>query len=741
MRHFSDDWREWLEADGLGGFASGTVSGVRTRRYHGLLLSATAPPAGRVMLVNGFDAWVATAAGRFALSSQRYAPGVIYPDGAARIESFTIQPWPTWTYRLEDGTRVRQEIVVPRGHSAAIVTWRLATDDLDAADDPGEAPVTRDSVRLIVRPFISGRDYHSTHHENDSIAGDAQVRDGIVVWRTYDGLPSIVSHANARYEHAPDWYRRFEYAAERERGPDDVEDLFSPGELIWELGAADAMWCVSAGEMSQEPTSPPASSQLGAAAQTATSRIVSRQSPATTDVLSLDAIARLREDERARRAAFASPLHRAADAYLVRRQQGQTIVAGYPWFTDWGRDTFIAIRGLCLSTGRFDDAREILVEWAGVVSEGMVPNRFPDAGGAPPEFNAVDASLWFIAAVHDYLAIVDSGRASCPSSARDTLDAAMHAVLDGYARGTRYGIRMDDDGLLACGERGQQLTWMDARAGGREVTPRIGKPVEVQALWLNALLAGAAREPHHSHESDDSRNSHESHDSRGARGSRGSRWQEIYDRAKLSFEQRFWNDADGCLYDVVDVDHERGRVDASFRPNQIFAIGGLRQAFIEPSRARLVVDAVERELLTPLGLRSLSPRDPAYVPHYGGSPEQRDAAYHQGTVWPWLMGAFVEAWLRVREISPATIAEARDRFVAPLLAHLDEAGLGHVSEIADAEPPFTPAGCPFQAWSLGELLRVLALLEAESATDAPAAGSAPRAGSQKCVTAPGAVPY
>jgi predicted glycogen debranching enzyme len=633
----NDDTREWIEADGLGGFASGTVSGVRARRYHGLLLTATTPPTGRVMLVNGFDAWIETAAGRFALSSQRYAPDVVHPDGAARIESFSLsspdRPWPVWIYRLDDGTRVRQEIIVPRGRSAVVVTWRL----LDSSSP---------STRLIVRPFLSGRDYHATHHENGSIATDARIADGVVVWGPYEGLPSIVSRANARYEHQPDWYRRFFYTAERERGLDDTEDLFSPGWLIWDLGAAEAMWCLSADDA-----------------------IVRGE--------------RVREEERARRATFASPLHRAADAYLVRRREGRTIVAGYPWFTDWGRDTFIAIRGLCLSTGRYDDARDILLEWSGTVSDGMLPNRFPDAGDAP-EFNAVDASLWFVAAVQDFLDAVAAGRASCPSTDRDKMRDAVQAVLEGYARGTRYGIKLDDDGLLACGVRGVQLTWMDARVGDRVITPRIGKPVEIQALWMNALLAGVERDP---------------------------KWLAVYDRARVSFEQRFWNEAGQCLYDVVDVDHERGRVDASFRPNQIFAIGGLPHVFLDPARARLVVDAVERELVTPLGLRSLARSDPAYVGHYGGGPDQRDAAYHQGPVWPWLMGAFVEGWLRVREMSPAAIDEARDRFVSPLLAHLEEAGLGHVSEIADPEPPFTPSGCPFQAWSLGELIRTIALLD------------------------------
>jgi predicted glycogen debranching enzyme len=660
MSRFTDDEREWLEPDGLGGFAMGAVSGVRTRRYHGLLLTATTPPTGRMMLMNGFDAWVETASGRYAISSQRYAGRVLHPDGASRIESFTADPWPAWTFRLEDGTRVRQEIVIPHEQAASTVTWRLLeTPETNRRDE-------RDAgVRVIVRPFLAGRDYHSTHHENGAIRSDARQADGVVVWQPYDGVPAIVSRANARYEHQPDWYRRFFYTLERERGLDDTEDLWSPGWLTWELASTDdeAVWHLQAHrdagrDAAQDPTP-------------------------FADVTRL--VTDLRETERTRRVALTStsPLHRAADAYLVRRGGGRTIVAGYPWFTDWGRDTFIALRGLCLSTGRLDDARDILLEWSGTVSEGMLPNRFPD-GGDRPEFNAVDASLWYVAAVQDYCDRVDGeGPGIGIGDARERMMAAVRQILEGYARGTRYGIRLDDDGLLACGEPGVQLTWMDARVGDRVITPRTGKPVEVQALWLNALWTGATRD---------------------------SRWREIYERGRASFAARFWNDAEECLYDLVDVDHRPGRVDGSCRPNQIFAVGGLSHALIDGDRARRIVDTVERRLLTPLGLRSLAPGSPGYIAHYGGGPDQRDAAYHQGAVWPWLMGAFVDAWLRVRDRTDNALDEARARFLAPLMQHLERAGIGHVSEIAGAESPFTPGGCPFQAWSLGELLRISEML-------------------------------
>ena len=393
----------------------------------------------------------------------------------------------------------------------------------------------------------------------------------------------------------------------------------------------------------------------------------------------------LRASERRRRRRFPSRLERAAADYVVRRGRGKTIVAGYPWFTDWGRDTFIALRGLCLATGRLEEARAILLEWAGTVSRGMLPNRFVERGEAP-EFNSVDASLWYVVAVHETLeALAARGRLSV--AVRRRLEAASDAILEGYASGTRYGIHATDDGLLAAGEPGVQLTWMDAKVGDWVVTPRIGKPVEVQALWLNALRIGAQR---------------------------SERWAAMYERGLESFRARFWDDARGYLADVVDVDHRQGAVDHSFRPNQIFAVGGLPFEILGGGRARRLVDLVESRLWTPLGLRSLAPGEPGYAPRYRGGMRERDGAYHQGTVWPWLAGPFVEAWVRVRGATAASRREARARFLDPLLASTKQGGLGHICEIADGDPPHTPRGCPFQAWSVGEALRLERVVLAEN---------------------------
>ncbi len=454
---------------------------------------------------------------------------------------------------------------------------------------------------------------------------------------------------NGVYSHGPDWYRNFLYAEERARGLDFLEDLASPGTFRFDLSGGEGVWLMAAEGHE---------SALGEGRAEA-------------------ALEALRSAERSRRAAFPDRLERAADAYLVRRGSGKTIVAGYPWFTDWGRDTFISLRGLCLATGRLDDAGQILVEWAGAVSEGMLPNFFPD-GKAAPEFNSVDASLWYLIAVHEYFAARAAAGRRVAGAERSKLQLAFGEIVTGYARGTRFGIRADADGLLAAGVPGVQLTWMDAKIGDRVMTPRVGKPVEIQALWINALKIA----------------------------SRFSDVADLLARAIDAFERRFWNGAADCLYDVVDPDHRPGTADATLRPNQIFAVGGLPFPLLSGERARRVVDAVEEKLWTPLGLRTLPADHPDYHGRYEGGPLARDESYHQGTAWPWLLGAFVEAWVRVRGGTGEVIREARERFLAPLEAHLAEAGLGHVSEIADGDAPHTPRGCPFQAWSLAEMLRL-----------------------------------
>jgi predicted glycogen debranching enzyme len=500
-----------------------------------------------------------------------------------------------------------------------------------------------------VRPLISGRDYHALHRENPACNLGSTLNGANVSWSPYASLPEISTVSNGEYRAEPDWYRNFLYTAERDRGLDCIEDLASPGRFAFDLEQNPAVLILGwHGAVD------------GDAARHAEN---------------------LAETERRRRGSATSLLSASASSYVVDGVRGTTIVAGFPWFTDWGRDTFIAMRGLLLATGRLAEANAILLTWSGQVDRGMLPNRFSESDGAA-EYNTVDAPLWFVVAVDEFLNAAAATGYQPQDEAR--LAQAVQAILEGFAKGTRHGIALDTDGLIRAGENGLQLTWMDAKVGDHVITPRIGKPVEIQALWINALRIAGRWSDH---------------------------WAAAASVAQASFQARFPDPENGGLFDVVDADHRVGENDRRIRPNQIFAIGGLPYPVLEGVRARGVVDLVERTLLTPLGLRSLAPDDPGYVPHFRGGPVERDSAYHQGTVWPWLIGPFVEAWLRVRGQTGSAKAEARARFMPQLLAHLETAGLGHVSEVADGDAPHTPGGCPFQAWSLGELIRLQRMLD------------------------------
>lgn len=672
---FLNDTREWLEADGLGGFASGTVCGVRTRRYHALLLVADGSPSRRVALVNGVEVWLETPSGTFPLSTQAYDGDAIWPLGRQSIIRFSTEPWPTWEFQLPGGITVRHELFVPRDVPGVALRWSIVGN--------------RQGLKLHVRPLLAGRDYHQLHHENPAFRSDnlaPQEAQESVAWRPYSDLPQVWAQANASFTPGLRWFRNFAYAAERERGLDFQEDLASPGEFHWDLERDDeAVLLLSAGKSASEWN-----------ASTRQERAASTHEPDVHPTVAT--FVDWERRERGRRTAL-SPLERAADAYFVRRGAGMTIIAGYPWFTDWGRDTFIALRGLGLRPARLKTAGQILRAWAVTVSQGMLPNRFPDGDGEP-EYNSVDASLWYIVAVHEYLTALSEHQIQIEPADKAAMLAAVQQILTGYARGTRFGIRLDDDGLLACGEPGVQLTWMDAKVGDWVVTPRIGKPVEIQALWLNALWIGALWT--------------------GAR--QHAKWNTMLRTGLAAFRERFWN-ADGYLHDVVDVDHQPRQVDSAFRPNQVFAVGGLPLQILHGDEAHSVVRQVQERLLTPLGLRTLDPAAPQYCPVYSGGVRERDGAYHQGTVWPWLIGPFVEAMLRVGGDSSSSRAAA-GKLLQPLNQHLQAAGLGHISEIADGAEPHHPRGCPFQAWSLGEYLRVRDLLQkpdrAESATTAQA---------------------
>jgi predicted glycogen debranching enzyme len=635
---------EWLETDGLGGFASGTALGLRTRRYHSLLTVARGAPSDRFVLVNGIEAWLSDVNQNWPLTSQAYLPDDVSGGGLLRTEAFTWKPWPCWRLRLPDGRLVEHELFMRNGFPGVYLSFRV------------EAP--RPGSLLHVRPLLSGRRPHALQRENPDFDFRADLSLGRVLYRPYHGVPELAVWTNGQYRAEPEWYRHFRYDEERARGFDFVEDLASPGiftfNLAFDRGEAVLFFALEGEAASME---------------------FSGRGPR-------DRYHFYRAEELALRGALGAERH-AAHAYVVARGKGETIIAGYPWFNDWGRDTFISIRGLCMAPGEWNRAKQILLTWSRMLSKGMLPNCFPDGAG-PPEFNSVDSALWFIVALQSLIAALPAGEAGFSGSERDQLVAVADAVVRAFRAGTRHGIKVDADGLLAQGAPGLALTWMDARVDGVPVTQRAGKPVEIQALWLNAL-----------------RWSQERHSDLGP----------LLERGLRSFAGRFWFEKGGYLCDVVDVDGVAGTVDESLRPNQIFAVGGLPLQLLSGARARSVVDTVERELWTPAGLRTLSPGDPRYHGRYEGGPEERDRAYHQGTAWPWLLGPFIEAWVRVHGDDARARKEARDRFFVPWRSQLTAAGLGHLAEIADGDPPHTPRGCPFQAWSFGEYQRIEALLE------------------------------
>ena len=629
--------REWLETNGIGGFASSTIAGLNTRRYHGLLTAATKPPVGRLLLLSKLEETLIIGDQRFELSANQY-PGVVHPQGYRYLKRFRLDPFPVFSYDV-GGIEIEKSVFMIYGENSTAIHYQVR-----GADSPAR-------VSLEIRPLVAFRDYHGTTHENASISHAIQIEAGRVSFAAYEGLPELYfAHDVDDVVGAGDWYRNFEYQIERERGLDFKEDLFNPFVLRVDINARSSV-----------------------------SMLVSTE---IRDAADLD---EYREAEIMRRAEiiaesphedpFVCALASAADQYIVAREHCKTVIAGYHWFGDWGRDTMIALPGLTLVTGRTAFAKSILLEFARHIDRGMLPNRFPDAGEAP-EYNTVDATLWYFEAIRalgEYTGDYDFIKTNFYDALID--------IIDWHQRGTRYGIKMDGDGLLVSGEAGVQLTWMDAKVGDYVVTPREGKAVEIQALWYNALrvveeLAGKFGDP----------------------GNR-KRLGEMATRAKRSFHDLFWNKAADCLYDVVHGD----RRDASIRPNQIFAVS-LKHSMLSRDRARRVVEIVERELLTPYGLRSLARSDPAYRPRYEGGVWERDTAYHQGTVWPWLMGPFITAYVRANGGTRRARERARE-LLAPLRDHLSDAGLAHISEILDAESPHEPRGCIAQAWSVAEVLR------------------------------------
>lgn len=624
---------EWLETNGMGGYASGTVSGAHTRRYHGLLVAAVHPPVGRTVVVSKLDEAIVLGEERFELSSNQY-PGAVHPEGFKHLTKFEQDLFPTFYYQA-GGVELKKTIAAVHGENTTLVIYEVLSAKKDFV--------------LELLPLYACRDFHSTAHANDSIHQQYLFQDGLFRTVNYQGCPEIlISVPGSEFQESKGWYYNFEYAIEQYRGLDYKEDLYTHGKFIVELKKRG---------------------QLGI--------IISTDEGTGKDALLLfDKEKKRREavvkafsgNDELKRLAF------AADQFIVKRGELKTVIAGYHWFADWGRDTMISLPGLCLTTGRFKDAKNILKAFANSVSEGMLPNRFPDQGEAP-EYNTFDATLWFFHATYKYYEYTKD-KAFILS-----VLPVLQDIIDWHYKGTRYNIHVDtSDELLYGGQDGVQLTWMDAKVGDWVVTPRKGKPVEINALWYNALsiMDFLLLEQGNKVEADKYK---------------------LKARAVAnSFNAKFWSEENGYLYDCIDGDFK----DASIRPNQIYAVS-LPFPLLAKEKATKVFQVVKDNLLTPKGLRSLASSHPDYKPVYGGDPWHRDGAYHQGTVWSFLLGAYVDALMHVTNGKGKNEAT---EILKTFFNHLNEVGVGTVSEIFDADPPHTPRGCMAQAWGVGEILRV-----------------------------------
>ena len=647
--------REWLVTNGIGGYAAGTIAGVLSRRYHGLLVAALTPPLGRTLLVAKLDETVYADGQRYGLATNRWGDGSVDPQGYRFIEGFRLEgTTPVWTFALGDGL-LEKRIWMQPGENTTYVQYRRQR---------GNAP-----IELSLRVLVNYRDYHGNTQGQNWQMETGRVPDGVYVQAFAEAVPYYILCDRNDFQLHHDWYHGFDLTMERYRGLSDRDDHLCVASLAITLEPGESV--LLAASTVRRP-----SLDGGAtwAARVAYERQCLEQAQPTAAQQGTQGLTQEHFQQ----------LVLAADQFIVDRPlvdepEGKTVIAGYPWFGDWGRDTMISLPGLTLATGRFQIARTIICTFARYLDRGMLPNLFPDAGETP-EYNTVDAILWYFEAIRAYYA------ATGDEALLREIWPQLTAVIDWHQRGTRYHIHLDSDGLIYAGEPGVQLTWMDAKVGDWVVTPRIGKPIEISALWYNALrcmeqFAGVLGKPVQDYKT--------------------------LAQHTLTGFQRFWQGA--YCYDVLDGPEGD---DGALRPNQIFAVslplvgGEIGSSLLTLDQQRAVVDVCGRELLTSHGLRSLAPSHPQYIGTYGGTPLQRDGSYHQGTTWGWLLGPYVEAHYRVYK----DVAQAKE-LLKPLVQHLNGGCLGSLSEIFDGDAPMTPRGCFAQAWTVAEVLRVWRLLE------------------------------
>ena len=655
--------REWLVTNGIGGYAAAGLNGAHTRRYHGLLVAALTPPLNRTLLLGKFEERVNVSGQRYELQvNQFHHAHDVSPKGFNYLQSFELEgSIPTWRYSLGEAI-LRKTVWLEHGSNTTYVKYVY---------EQGHASL---DLELVV--LANYRDYHSQTKGADDWEFLLETEQARHCWRIRAWPEAtawrLLAFPNATFESIGVWYKDFFWLQEQRRGLADLEDMYNPGNLHITLQPGQEVTIVATTEAAE-------------VAERFYPGALERELERQRIVLTTSSLEDASTTEMAQR------LTLAADQFIVGRPQpdipGQligdyrTVLAGYHWFGDWGRDTMIALPGLCLVTGRHRDAANILRSFARTISQGMLPNRFPDAA-TTPEYNTVDATLWYFDAISRYQT------ASGDLELVKELFPTLVGIIEWHLKGTRYGIKVDpQDGLLMAGEPGVQLTWMDAKIGDWVVTPRQGKAIEINALWYNALKIMQNFAAQGDFVQDPTLEAE---------------YARLAAQVKANFERVFWYAAGGYYLDVID---QNGQPDATLRPNQAIALA-VAPALFTPTRACSALDIIKQKLLTPFGLRTLSPADPNYIGHYGGDQRVRDSAYHQGTIWPWLLGPYVRALLHFSPDRPATLTHVR-ALLKPFAQHLNEAGLNTVSEIFEADSPYSPVGCVAQAWSVAALLDII----------------------------------
>ncbi|MEL6786407.1 MAG: amylo-alpha-1,6-glucosidase [Cyanobacteria bacterium J06607_15] len=649
--------REWLITNGIGGYASGTVAGILTRNYHGLLVAALEPPVARTLLLTKLDETVSYIGKSYALAANRWADGTIAPQGYLNIESFSLDGTiPVWRFALADGL-LEKRIWMQQGENTTYISYSYLR---------GSQP-----LGLSLKAIVNHRSYHGgTNSEQQAkieqvAAGKLKIELFPQTQALYLSTITAAPTRDCSWSIENTWYNNFALAIEQYRGLNQIDANLYAAKTEVTLQPGETLTIAASTEPEPKPAGQSAKKQR--------------------DRQLLDLFGKCNQLSTAPEWVGQSVL--AADQFVVDRPltdnpEGKTIIAGYPWFTDWGRDTMISLPGLTISTGRYEIAKTIIRTFAKYVDRGMLPNVFPDAG-ATPEYNTVDATFWYFEAIRHYY------QATKDLELVEELFPLLGEIIDWHIKGTRYSIQMDDDGLIYAGEAGVQLTWMDAKVGDWVVTPRIGKPIEVNALWYNALVCMVYFAE--------------------AIGKSGAKYLQLAEKTRSHFS-KFWYAEGGYCYDVIDSPQGN---DPSFRPNQIFAVslpeqnklsGKPANLLLLPEQQKMVVDQVGQKLLTSSGLRSLDPDDPNYIGIYGGDALKRDGSYHQGTTWGWLIGHYVQAHLQVYK-NP----QLSRSFIEPIKDHLSNGCIGSISEIFDGDVPFTPRGCFAQAWSVAEVLRAWVL--------------------------------